>query len=339
MSNYFVGVDFHKNYSYIVVQDKFGQTVRERKITNSKDTLCQELEPYSDSASAVLEAGRNWTLMHGWLENIVAGEVKVAHPLKVKAIAEAKIKTDKIDASILAHLLRCNLLPCAYVPSQKARMIRAVLRQRLFYVRLQTMVKNRIRTIYDHYTESVSPTKNLFAKRGIEWLKNHSFKEIDKQVINQDIKLLEELRARINESNQLIAAIAAQDKRIKFLESIPGIGTFFATLIAYEIDDINRFPNAKKLSAYVGLVPATYSSGNRTYHGRIIKQGNKWLRWALVEAVWPAIRKDKELRDFYARIKKRKGANPAKVATARRLLAIVYQILKYQRFYEVRSQS
>jgi len=117
--------------------------------------------------------------------------------------------------------------------------------------------------------------------------------------------------------------------------SIPGIGIFFVVLLCHEIDDISRFRDDRKLHAYAGLVPSTYASGNKVMHGHITKQGNKWIRWAMVEAVWPAIRKDGELRSYYERLKIKKNANCAKVATAKRLLTIVYRILKDKKYYQV----
>jgi len=115
--------------------------------------------------------------------------------------------------------------------------------------------------------------------------------------------------------------------------TIPGIGRAFALLLISEIDDVGRFRTKKKLHAYAGLVPSTHSSGGRTFHGRIIKGGNKYIRWAMVEAVWPAIQKDLALNEFYHRLARKKGSNPAKVAAARRLLTIVYRVLSENREY------
>ena len=114
--------------------------------------------------------------------------------------------------------------------------------------------------------------------------------------------------------------------------SIPGIGDILAVTIRYEIDDISRFVSSSKLCSYAGLVPSTYSSGNRTFQGRITKQGNKWLRWALIEAAQRAPLFDMWLREFYNRILK-KGNKIAIVALARRLLEIIYQIWNERRPY------
>lgn len=120
-------------------------------------------------------------------------------------------------------------------------------------------------------------------------------------------------------------------------KTIPGIGEFFARLIEAEIDDISRFRNPKKLAAYAGLIPSTYSSGGKTHYGKIIKQGNKWLRWAFVEAVAPAVASDPELRAQHEHLKIRE-TNKARGAIARKLLTIAIQILRDQRAYERRGK-
>jgi transposase len=112
----------------------------------------------------------------------------------------------------------------------------------------------------------------------------------------------------------------------------------FSVLVAKEIDDIGRFRDEKKLCAYAGLVPSTYASGGKVFHGRFTKTGNKWLKWAFIEAVQPTISCDADLFAYYERLKMKKGANAAKVATACRLLTIVYRVLSQERLYERRNR-
>jgi transposase len=118
------------------------------------------------------------------------------------------------------------------------------------------------------------------------------------------------------------------------LRTIPGIGEFFGVLVAYEVDDIMRFANEKKFFSYIGA-PSTLSSGGRTFHGRLTKQGNKYLRRAMVEAIWPAIESDPDLRAYYDKVRIKKGPNPAKIATVRRLATIIYRVLCQERPYKV----
>ena len=269
----YVGVDYHKKYSYMVVKNEDGRVEGRGTVNNTKEEVQQFLEPYRPGM-AVVEATRNWGLIYDWLDEVL-DDVALAHPLKVKAIAEARIKTDKISADILADLLRADLLPRAYAPSKQTRELKNVLRQRMFFVRVQTMVKN----------------------------------------------------------------LAKGDARARLLKSIPGIGPFFSVLILYEIDEISRFRDEKKLCAYAGLVPSTHASGGKVFHGRITKTGSKWLRWAAIEAAQTAVRSDSDFHAYYQRIRIRKGTNAAKVATARRLLTIVYRLLRQGRFYERRTTN
>jgi transposase len=312
--------------------------LRSGRIKNDRRSLGGFLERYRENSHAVVEATRNWMVMYDWLDEF-CDDVVLAHPLKVKAIADAKIKTDKIDATVLAHLLRADLVPEAWVPSDKARELRVALRERMFYVRLRTMVKNRIVTVFDRYPEQTAQLKklgDLFGKAGRTQLAALDVSQIDRIQIDRGLDFIGDINERIKQSEATIRAMTRVNANVKLLKTIPGIGEFFARLIDAEIDDVDRFRSAKKLAAYAGLVPSTYSSGGKTYNGRIVKQGNKWLRWAFVEAVAPAVATDPQLRAQYEHLKNR-GTNKARVAIARKLLTIAFQILRDQRPYERRG--
>lgn len=333
---YHIGVDYHKKYSHLVVQDSMGTILKSGRVGNDKAGVKQFLLPFETGKKrAVVEATRNWTVMYDWLEEL-CDEVKLANPLKVKAIAEAKIKTDKIDATVLSNLLRVDLLPVAHVPSKAARALRLALRERMFFVRLRTMVKNRVYTMFDRYPEEIRKLDlqtDLFGKKGREQLKQMPLSELDRECVDRECQFIDELNKYIEQAEGTIERCSQDNADVKRLLTLPGIGKFFARLIAAEIDGIERFNNPKKLAGYAGLVPSTYSSGGKTWNGRIIKGGNKWLRWALIEAVIPAIRCDEELKEDYERIKAKKGYNKAKVAIARKLLTMVYHVLKEKRNY------
>jgi transposase len=136
-----------------------GKTLRSGRVKNDRQSLGGFLQRYCENSHAVVEATRNWTVMYDWLDDI-CDDVVLAHRLKVKAIADAKIKTDKIDATVLAHLLRADLVPAAWAPTDKARELRVALRERMFYVRLRTMTKNRIVTVFDRYPEQKANSKS-----------------------------------------------------------------------------------------------------------------------------------------------------------------------------------
>ena len=331
----FVGVDYHKAFSYGTIMTQTGQILKQGRFANSPGSVEQFLGGYAAAdCSAVLEATRNWCVMHDWLED-VAGEVTLAHPLKVRAIAEAKIKTDKIDATTLAHLLRCDLIPAAHVASPAARVLKRLLRHRMLLVRVQTMTKNRIHRLLDRYPAIRAQRKatELFTKMGVAWMRQVAVDAEDRFILDSELTFLEQLQEQIRQADHHLADMGKRDRRVKNLMTIPGIGKAFALMLVNEIDDITRFRTPKKLHAYAGLVPSTYSSGGQTFHGRIIKGGNKYIRWAMVEAVWPAIQNNLELNELYHRLAGIKGANCAKVAVARRLLTIVYRVLSENREY------
>src|SRR3989449_3882502 len=153
----------------MTVMDAQGQVVKVGKVSNTFEAVHAFLAPYRDDAQAVLEATRNWTVMYNMLERELRA-VYLAHPLKVRAIAEARIKTDRIDSKILAHLLRCDLLPTAYVRPREQRVSQQILRQRMFMVRVRTMVKNRIHVLIDRQLdvrEGAAQFSDLFGSAGL----------------------------------------------------------------------------------------------------------------------------------------------------------------------------
>ena len=332
---YSIGVDFHKTYSHMTVLDAQGRVLKAGKVSNTADAVRAFVAPYREGGEAVVEATRNWTVMYDLLETELDA-VHLAHPLKVRAIAEARIKTDRIDSRILAHLLRCDLLPTAYVRPKAQRTAQQVLRQRLFFVRVRTMIKNRIHVLIDRQPavrETAAGFSDLFGQAGLAWLRTVELSPMERQLLDSELALLDALRHRIAESENLVRSLARDDPRSRWLRTIPGLGRFFAVLVLYEIGEIRRFPSPEKLCGYAGLVPSVHASGGKVFHGRLTKQGNKWLRWAMVEAVRPAVQTDLELRTYYERLRHRKGPNPAKVATARRLLTIVHRVLSQERPY------
>jgi transposase len=266
-------------------------------------------------------------------------DIRIAHPLQVKAIAKAKIKTDKRDSKILADLLRVGLIPEVYLRCEENRGAQRVLRHRAFYVGTRTRVKNKIRVLLAQQRieiqEQAGPLKSLFSRKGLEALSRLSLPFSDKALLESLVVFYRDLEERIKESDGLVEQLYNELEEARLVRTIPGFGAFLSVLTVIEIADINRFESEGNLHSYAGVIPSTYSSGERAYHGRIIKGGNTWLRWAAVEAVLPATKKDFDIYCFYDKRARRKGANVAKVATARKLLTLVYRVLKDGREYQL----
>ncbi len=341
----YIGIDHHKQYSVVVVMDEKGTIINKGRFPMKRASIKEYMMGIKgedgEETKAVLEASYGWEFPYDVLSEMI-DEVILAHPLKTRAIAEARIKHDLLDAQTLAHLLRADLIPQAYAPSLEVRSTRSLLRFRAFLTRFKVSTKNRIHALLDrHHIEDAgfNKLKDKFGKRGRAFLSTVTFPGYDTLVLKRSLELLDTIEEIIKEIDKILEKILAEDPIAQLLDTIPGLGTFYSLLIRYEIGDIHRFPSAKKLCAYVGIVPSLSSSGGRSYTGRITKQGNRLLRWAIIEAVYPAIRKDAELRLYFERIAARHGKNTAKVATARKLLSIVYRIWTDNRPYQYREKA
>jgi len=341
---YFIGVDHHKQGSVMAIVNEDGQELKTGRVSNLRRCVEQFLEGYRPF-TAVLEAGRSSYVMADLLKEL-GGEVKIANPLQVKAIAHARIKTDKRDSRTLAHLLRADLIPEIYQREAWNRRAQRVMRMRAFWVGKKTEVMNKIRALLAQQREEVrlgveKLSGGLFAERGLKYLENLRLEDKDKEVLEDLILGYREIWAHIKTSDGTVRALYGEMTEAARIDTVPGFATMLSVLTAVEIADVTRFRRVEELHAYAGLIPSTYSSGGRTYHGHITKQGNAWLRWAAVEAVTGACQKDLELRVLYTRLAKRKGRNVAKIAVARRLLTIIYRVLTEKRDYipELRKQS
>jgi transposase len=328
----YLGLDFHKNYSTATIINHRGEILQRLKLCNNKESFVELLRPYKQEVCAVVEACRNWYVAVDLLEGLVK-DITLAHPFKVRAIAEAKIKTDSIDSETLAQLLRADLIPQSYLRDKINQRRQRILRSRSFYVKLRTQIKNRVHYMVDaqgeeEIREGAKCLSDLFGKKGLEWLRSLVVCEPDNKLLKSLLETYEVICQKVSETDWLIKEIMAADRDCQLLKTIPGIGDFLSVLVKVEIGDISRFQTSSHLCSYAGLVSSTYSSGGRSWNGRITKQGNKWLRWAMIEAVVPAINSNGGLRGYYEKIKSRKGSKVAKVATARRLLCIVYRVLK-----------
>jgi transposase len=325
----YMGIDYHKMVSQITLLDEDGRVVRRRRIANRREEFEAALTGVQEPVSAVFEATRNWTVVDQLLEGLVQ-ERHMAHPLKVKLIAQARIKTDKLDSLVLAQLLRTGFLPESYRRPLAQRSDLEVLRQRLFFVRQQTALKNRIHGLVDRQLsvrQDAATFSDLFAGRGWAWLQGLKLPEPDQSLLRELLQDLALIRHLIRQSDARIDTMRQGDGRMSLVDELPGVGPFFAALIVCEIGDIRRVGSAKKLCSYAGLVPSTYQSADTVRHGRLTKQGNKYLRWAALEAV-QRLGANTPVGQVRDRLKQTKSSNPAKAAPARRLLTQIYYRLK-----------
>ena len=322
----YIGIDLHKQTSYVTRMNEKGKIVEQINLSNDADTLRGYLTRLKPDARIAVEATGNWMYLYELIEERCP-DLVLAHPQKTKAIASARIKTDKIDSTILAHLLRTNLLPQAYIPARQVRDSREVLRYRACLVRLRTSVKNRISALLDK-TGIKTPTRTAFGVKSRRFLAEVTVRSCYRLELDGYLRLLEHLKEEIKKVNETIEAQVKIDPQAQLLLTMPGIGPYSALLILSEIGTINRFPDSRHLCSYAGLVPSVYASGGKTRLGSLTKQGSKWLHWILVELSIHAINGAPQFRSLYYRISRKHGNNTARVAVARAMLKAIYAMLK-----------
>lgn len=339
-----IGIDVHKKRCIAALKLNNSRDVLER-FTFENDTeginrFVEHIkkEYQSQDVRAVCESTANyWIRLHDTLEENGINTI-LANPAKTKVIAQAKIKTDKIDSAILADLLRADMVYESFVPDKHYRDLRNLVRTRLGLIHNRTHIQNQIHSIlakYDHKP----PTKKTFSERGTKWLQQISLSEIDRVAMDIHLQTITTIQNQIDKINTHIASISAQDERVRILMTIPGIDYLTALTMISEIVDSGRFATPEKLVAYAGLAPSQRSSGDTKRTGHITKQGSKWLRNAMVEAANTTIQHDTRIGDFYSRIAARRGPQKAKVAAAKEMLVISWHMLTKMEPYRTQSHS
>ena len=278
----YVGIDIHKRYSVLAAQDEAGRKLKEARIEgNSAEDYARFFQSLEGPSRAVLEACWNWGLTHDLLEEIEeVEEVVLAHPLKTRLIADAQIKTDRLDAFALGTLLRGNLVARAHIPRRETRARKNLLRQRLYWARLRTMLRNRIHALLDRQRDLELPMcSDIFGVRGLGFLRRLELAEPDHTLLREALALHDLIAQQMKAQEKRIALECKRESSYRQLLSVPGIGPTLAAVIGCEIDQIERFASADKLCGYAGVVPTTHSSGGKVHHGRLLPSCNKWLRW------------------------------------------------------------
>jgi transposase len=320
-----VGIDLHRRRSQIAVIDEHGELTLSKRVPTGRETIVELLgEP--EGTHVALEATYGWEWLAELLEEAGYG-VHLAHPLRTRAIAAARVKTDAVDAKTLAHLLRTGMLPEAYIAPPELRDLRDLLRHRATLVHLRTSIKNRVHALLAR--QGILPEySDLFGKAGRAYLSTLELPDGPRRRLDSLLALIVDFDREITATTSEIEQHARADERVKLLCQIRGIGRYTAMLIIAEIGEVKRFPSAKHLCQWAGLTPTVRSSDGKARLGHISRQGSTILRWALTEAAQHTPSGGGPLRTKYERIAKRRGSKIAKVAIAREILTLCYHGLK-----------
>jgi transposase len=322
-----VGVDLHQRFCYMTALEARGKMIQAGPVTNEKLALRRYFRQFrGKQVQVAVEACGFWPAFREVVEPEVERLVLV-HPQRVKAIASAKLKNDRVDSETLAHLLRCDLLPESWKADRETQARRQQVRLRATLVRQRTRLKNQVHAVL-HQQGLRSPVTDLFGKRGRVWLNGVKLPAQARESVKVCLRLLDGYSEEIQKQNLQLSEKAKADERVQWLMTIPGMGECSAMMVLAEIGEIGRFADADALCSYAGLVPRVRESAGKAARGGITRQGSPWLRWMMVEAAQVATRSSAAARRYYARLLRKKHKHVARVALARKLLIAVYALLR-----------
>jgi transposase len=306
--------------------DQKGKIFNQKRVQHNSKELSRFVSSINEDDNIAMESTINWYYFYELFETRTKN-ISLAHPAKTKAIAHAKLKNDKVDSKMLAHLLRADLLPEAYIPTRETRDLRELLRYRASLVKSRTQMKNKVHAVLSK-NGICCPYSDLFGKAGMAFLQEIELRGSYRQSLDGYVNIIHEITSEIKAVSESINQIAEFNEKAQILISIPGIAAYSALLILAEIGDVSRFPRENNLVSYAGLAPSVRSSGGKTYHGHISKQGSRWLRWILIQAVPHVVASAPSYKCLYNKLVAKKGKGTAKVAIARKLLIAIYYMLQ-----------
>lgn len=321
-----IGLDVHRDFAQVAIwQD--GLVRQAGQIAATPEALRVFADSLAATDEVALEATGNTHAIVRLLEGRVA-RVVVSNPQKTRAIAEAKVKTDKVDAEILAQLLAADYLPGVWVADEDTQARRRQVARRAHLVRQRTRLKNQVQAILHRNLIPRCPAADLFGLKGRRWLAEQELPADERRAAEALLRQLDFHAQELGLIDAELARIALGCEDTRRLMTIPGVDVTVAMSITAAVGDFSRFASPNKLVRYVGLNPRVKQSGGQpASHGRITKQGRAHARGMLVEAAWVAVKTPGPLRAFFERVRARRGMQIAVVATARKLAVLCWHMI------------
>jgi transposase len=327
-----IGMDIHRTFAEVVVWDegRLGHAGRIDMTRTALEGFGKGLRPTDE---VVVEATGNAMAVVRVLSPFVA-RVVIANPLQVKAIAYAHVKTDKIDAGVLAKLHAAGYLPEVWTPDAATERLRRLVARRDQVVRHRTRIKNEVHSILHAHLIPRCPHADLFNRRGRDWLARQPLPDDEQAAIARHVRELDRLAEDLALLDREIAKSVIDNPAVKRLITITGVNVVVAAGLVAAVGDIGRFPSPQKLVSYIGLNPRVRQSGlGLAQHGRISKVGRSHARAMLVEAAWAAAKAPGPLHAFFVRVRARRGHQIAAVAVARKLAVLCWHLLTKEADY------
>lgn len=329
--NIYVGIDLHKRSFAFVMLDSTGRRLRQGHGSTELGEVCDFAAGLDRRHQVVLEPLANsfW-----FVEQVrpYSGSVQLANPYKVRLIAQSRLKNDRIDAWILADLLRVGYLPTVYIPGEEVIMWRRLIGHHMRLVHDRTQLRNRIVGMIDREGLQVSAA-DAFGKRGREELDQLPLSSCSRRFVEELLVQHDLLCHQLEGVDSEIKAISDNDSICCLLQTIDGIGPFTALAIRAAVGEMKRFKSAKAFAAYTGLIPSYRQSAETIHNGSITKQGVSTLRWALLQGVNHAVRHSDYLKRLYTRLCFRSSVAKARVAVAHAMARMIYHVWAEARPY------
>jgi transposase len=288
----------------------------------------------------VIESTTNAWHVYDLLAPLVE-RVVVANPIRVKQIAQARVKTDIRDTLILARLLAANLVPEVWVPPAYVREMRQLLSQRRQFVETHTQIVNRMHSVaHRHHLKHEAGKR--FNEKTTRWQKDKRLSSLEQFQLELEMENLTYIEKQIERISREVRKMCHQKpwaESMTYLMQLPGFGVITAMTILAAIGDVQRFESPKHLASYSGLTPGLEQSGTKNRGKGITKEGRRELRWAMVEAAQMAVKSDPIWKTRFQEMQKRMHRNQAIAAVAHRLLELVWYVLTRRQPYRHFSQE
>ena len=321
-----IGLDVHREFAQVAVWEE-GRVRHLGQIGTTPEELRLFADSLASSDEVAIEATCNTYAIAKLLEPRVA-RVVVSNPQKTRAIAEAKVKTDKVDAEVLAQLLAADYLPAVWLPDDETHALRRQVARRAHIVRQRTRLKNQVQSILHRNLVPRCPAADLFGRKGRAWLSEQELPADECRAVEALLRQLDFHGEELRLIDAELGRVALGRGEVKRLMTIPGVDATVALSIVAAVGDFARFSSPQKVVSYLGLNPRVRQSGGQpASHGRITKQGRAHARGMLVEAAWVAVKIPGPLRAFFERIATRRGMQIAVVATARKLAVLCWHLV------------
>jgi transposase len=326
-----IGLDVHRDFCVVAICED-GVVRSAGRVPSTPEGLRTLAESLLLTDRVALEVTGSCWEVAGILEPYV-NRVIVVSPDDT-GIANARAKTDKLDARALASLLWKGELEAVWMPDERCRILRRRLARREQLVNSRSRSKNEIHAVLQRRLQGKPPCSDLFGLKGRAWLAGLELPPEERESVDAGIRHVEFLDSEIAAVERLIAQQALSWPEIRRLMTVPGVNLICAASFIAAVGDPNRFLTSRRLVAYLGLDPKVRQSGEAPARsGRISKRGSPSARWALVEAAWTAVNQPGPLHAFYQRTRARRGHGKAIVATARKLAVLFWCMLTRDQDY------